>query len=72
MYLSIEQDEEVLAILIEDNGCGIPEEIQPLIFKKGFSTKNSLDHGIGLYLIKEMVEKANGTIQVESDPGRGT
>lgn len=72
IYLSIEQDEEVLAILIEDNGCGIPEEIQPFIFKKGFSTKDSLDHGIGLYLIKEMVEKANGTIQVETDPGRGT
>ncbi len=72
MYVSIEQNDELLSILIEDNGMGIHEKIQPVIFTKGFSTKGNLDRGIGLYLIKEIVENANGTIQVESYPGKGT
>lgn len=72
IYVSIEQEDELLSILIEDNGCGIPEEIKPLIFTKGFTTKESLDNGIGLYLIKEIVEKAGGAIRVESQPDQGT
>lgn len=68
IYVSIEQEDGFMSILVEDNGYGIPEEILPHIFTKGFSTKDSLDHGIGLFLIKEIVDRAGGTIQVESDP----
>jgi two-component system sensor histidine kinase DctS len=72
IYVSIEQHEELLSILIEDNGMGIPKEKETLIFQEGFSTKEGSNRGIGLFLIKEIVEKANGTIQVESYPERGT
>lgn len=72
IYVSIEQDEGILSILVEDNGMGISEDVQPHIFLKGFSTKGSPDRGIGLFLIKEIIEKANGTIQAESFPGQGT
>ncbi|WP_066305917.1 sensor histidine kinase [Bacillus sp. FJAT-29814] len=72
IYISIEQEEGLLSILVEDNGCGIRDTILPYIFTKGYTTKSSVDHGIGLFLIKEIVEKANGTIQVESDLGKGT
>ncbi|WP_423801210.1 ATP-binding protein [Neobacillus sp. SAB-20_R2A] len=72
IYVSIEHDDEILSILVEDSGSGIPENVLPHIFTKGFSTKDSLDHGIGLYLIKEIVDRAGGTIQVESDLGKGT
>lgn len=72
IFVSIEQNEELLSILIEDNGMGIPKEIQSQIFNEGFSTKHKSNRGIGLHLIKETVEKAKGTIQVESEYGKGT
>nr|WP_242649483.1 ATP-binding protein [Clostridium kluyveri] len=51
-----------------DNGDVIPENIIEKIFNRGFSTKvkqNDL-HGFGLYITKQLVEKNNGTISVES------
>jgi two-component system, CitB family, sensor histidine kinase DctS len=72
MFVSIEQNDDLLSILVEDNGMGIPIDIQQSIFNQGFSTKNHRDRGYGLFLIKEIVDKANGTIQVESHPGEGT
>jgi two-component system sensor histidine kinase DctS len=72
IYMSIEENKDFITILVEDNGVGIPEKMKPLIFKKGFSTKKSRERGYGLFLIKEIVEKAHGTIEVESYPGKGT
>jgi two-component system sensor histidine kinase DctS len=72
IYISIEQHEELLSILIEDNGIGISKKAKPFIFQEGFSTKEGSNRGIGLFLIKEIVEKANGTIQIESSPEQGT
>jgi two-component system sensor histidine kinase DctS len=72
IYVSIEQHEDLLSILIEDNGMGIPKDVEAFIFNEGFSTKDGSNRGIGLFLIREIVAKANGTIQVESNPGKGT
>jgi two-component system sensor histidine kinase DctS len=70
--VSIEQHEDILSILIEDNGTGISKEVETQVFQEGFTTKEGSNRGIGLFLIKEIVAKANGTIQVESYPKRGT
>jgi two-component system, CitB family, sensor histidine kinase DctS len=72
IYVSIEQNENLLSILIEDNGMGIRKENESLIFREGFSTKDGSNRGIGLFLIKQIVAKANGTIKVESAPKKGT
>ncbi|MBO1510766.1 ATP-binding protein [Metabacillus bambusae] len=72
IYVSIEQHEDILSILIEDNGSGISKEVETQVFQEGFTTKEGSNRGIGLFLIKEIVAKANGTIQVESYPERGT
>lgn len=72
VFISIDQNDEMCEILIEDNGIGIPEHIQEFIFDKGFTTKRSMNHGIGLYLIKQIVEKASGNIKVISKEGEGT
>ena len=70
--ISIDDDDEVLAILVSDNGIGIPVENQSRIYENGFSTKQNENRGIGLYLIREIVEKGNGTIEITSVENKGT
>lgn len=72
VMISIDQDEESLSILIEDNGVGMTEEMIDRIFEDGYSTKKNENHGIGLYLIQDIVKKLDGTIDVTSTPGEGT
>jgi len=61
---------EVL-IRISDNGTGIPEEIRDKIFEPKFTTKSS-GMGLGLAIIKNMIEGYGGTIYFESILEKGT
>lgn len=70
--ISIEQNEEICAIMIEDNGCGIANEDFPFIFDKGFTKNKQNGTGYGLFLVKQIVTKGNGDIQVDSKVGEGT
>jgi two-component system sensor histidine kinase DctS len=70
--ISIVQDESYLTIEVEDNGEGIPQEIQKQIFAKGFSTKQKGERGIGLYLVSSIVERSGGDVEVESTVNYGT
>lgn len=72
IYVSIQQTDKVLSILVEDNGPGIMKAKQPFIFQQGYSTKKKEGRGIGLYLVKQIVEKGSGEIQLESVLGQGT
>lgn len=58
-------------ISIEDNGSGIPVELQGKIFEPFFTTK-SAGHGsgLGLDIIKRIVEKHSGDISFKSEPGK--
>lgn len=60
--------EGTVHITVRDNGPGIPSATLPAIFNKGFSTKGE-QRGVGLYLVKQQIEKCHGKIQVESVPG---
>jgi len=64
------REHEDFCIEVADNGDVISENMRKKIFDKGFSTKTSKksDHGFGLYIIKQLVEKNNGSICVESSP----
>lgn len=55
-------------IEVADNGTIIPENIKRKIFDKGFSTKTkeSSDHGFGLYITKQLIEQNNGSISLDS------
>ncbi len=60
-----------MAVSIEDNGPGIPPDVMPRIFNAFFTTKPKGEGtGLGLGIVKQIVEKHGGTIQVESAPGR--
>ncbi|MGZ6970709.1 MAG: sensor histidine kinase [Thermoanaerobaculia bacterium] len=70
-------DERGVTFTIGDNGVGIDAKDLPLIFERfrqidGSSTRAYRGMGIGLALAKAFVELHGGTIQVESQPGRGT
>ena len=59
-------------IRVTDEGCGIPEEfLRRDLFSPFKSTKKS-GLGIGLYQCKQIVEAHNGTIEVESEVGKGS
>jgi len=58
-------------ITVRDNGKGISMENKNRIFEPKFTTKNS-GMGLGLGIIKNIVENYHGTITFNSDPGAGT
>ena len=72
VYISLDQDDSFLSILVEDNGIGMDSEIIGHIFTNGYTTKGSENRGIGLFLINEIVKKGKGNIEVESFPDKGT
>ncbi len=57
---------------VEDNGAGMPEEIQRRLFTSFFSTKGHRGTGLGLMVSRKLVEEHHGTIDVQSQPGKGT
>ena len=62
-----------IEFIIEDNGVGIEEDYLPSIFEMFFqATEKSEGSGLGLYIVKQAVEKLNGTIQVSSKYRMGT
>lgn len=65
--------DDVLGIEVSDNGSGIAPERQERIFEMFYrGTERSQGSGLGLYIVKETIEKLNGTIRVESVEGDGT
>jgi PAS domain S-box-containing protein len=60
-------------IRVSDNGCGIPEQQLPQIWLPFFTTKPvGKGTGQGLSIVHSIVTRHRGTIQVASEPGRGT
>ena len=71
--ISVSATEEGVLILVEDNGIGIPETMQNKIFNMFFrASEQSSGSGLGLYIVKETVDKLGGTISVTSQVGKGS
>jgi two-component system NtrC family sensor kinase len=60
-----------LELRVQDDGPGIPREIEGRLFEPFQSTKESGGVGLGLAVVQQIVERHHGRVQVESDPGRG-
>ena len=71
MYISIKREGDFQVVRIVDSGCGIPEENIAKIFNPFFTTKKQGEGtGLGLDIVRKIVEKHHGTISVQSNPGR--
>lgn len=69
--LSLSVHDQKVLIRIEDNGVGIPDELKGKLFTPNFTTKSS-GMGLGLSIVKRVVETADGEIWFESEPEKGT
>ena len=71
IMVSIHEEEKNVCVIISDNGAGISEENIEKVFEPKFTTKSS-GMGLGLAMVKNIVETYNGSINFTSKPGRGT
>jgi len=58
-------------LIFQDNGTGIPDEMQTRIFSPNFTTKTA-GMGLGLAMVKNIIDSSSGRIRFESKPGEGT
>ena len=75
--ISIDEKEDDIQFSIEDTGIGIPPQDIPKVFQEFFRADNALDQkikgsGLGLSLVKKIVEAHKGKIWFNSELGKGT
>ena len=66
-----ESHRDTVTLCVEDNGCGIPLDIQEKIFTPFFTTKRT-GTGLGLHTVNRIVQAHYGSIRVQSQEGVGT
>ncbi len=75
--VTIHFDKTQLITKITDQGAGIPQEEIPHLFNKYFRATHHQSRmiegsGLGLSIVKELIDPMNGTVDVQSDPGQGS
>ncbi|MGN1350840.1 MAG: ATP-binding protein [Anaerovoracaceae bacterium] len=73
--LSQTSDEEEVTVSVADTGCGMDEKTQQKIFDKFFQgdpSHSTEGNGLGLALVKRILQLSDGSIEVESKAGQGT
>ena len=73
VQLVISSNPEMIIFKVIDNGNGMPAELQQKIFEPFFTTKpQGQGTGLGLHVINNLVQRANGQLDLESVVGQGT
>ena len=77
VIIKTDLDDNFWYLIISDTGIGIPKEEQKHIFKEFYRARNakkfeSVGTGLGMSIIKRMVEQENGEIFLESEVGKGS
>ena len=66
------ETDNVIRFEISDNGLGMDEAVVRKLFTSFFSTKGHRGTGLGLMVTRKLIEEHNGSIEVNSQPGKGT
>ena len=75
IYLETQGQNQTLRLKVQDQGIGIPEEEQTLMFERFFRAKNATNiqgTGLGLNIVKKYLDLMGGNINFESKEGQGT
>lgn len=75
IHVSLQEDAKAVTVTIEDEGEGMSEEVQKHIFEKfyqGDPSHKADGNGLGLALVKRIVELCKGSVQVKSATGQGS
>lgn len=73
IYLSVVSNEDNICIIVADNGIGIAHHLQSKIFDMFYRATNlSAGSGLGLYIVREIINKLKGSIKIESEEFVGT
>lgn len=59
-------------LTVADHGHGIPEHLMEKVFEPDFTSKPSTGTGLGLFIVKHICEQKKGSVELSSQPGRGT
>ena len=71
--MGITTDEKSAKISIQDNGVGIPKKHLNKVYKMFYrATDDNAGSGLGLYIVKETVDKLSGNIEIKSKEKQGT
>ena len=77
VWMSVGDEQDSISIKIRDEGVGIDKEELPHLFSKyskisSLPTDGETSNGLGLSIVKRIVEEINGRITCESEPGKGS
>ncbi|WEK37574.1 MAG: tetratricopeptide repeat-containing sensor histidine kinase [Candidatus Pseudobacter hemicellulosilyticus] len=77
VWVSVNDEQDAISIKVRDEGVGIEKEEMPFLFSKyskisSQPTDGESSTGLGLSIVKRIVEEINGKISCESEPGKGS
>ncbi|MBT2671261.1 GHKL domain-containing protein [Streptomyces sp. ISL-14] len=75
--ISVKSENGMVLLIIKDEGYGIPKEDLSYIFDRFYRVDKSRSRdtggsGLGLSIVKELIEAHDGTIEIKSEQGKGT
>jgi two-component system, OmpR family, sensor kinase len=73
--VNITQENDVIAVTIKDRGVGVPEQERQLVFERGYRGSNTAGvpgSGVGLYVVKTLIDLHEGSVAVHGREGGGS
>jgi len=72
VVFQVHENENDIIFEVDDNGIGMDKETQEKLFTLFFSSKGHRGTGLGLFVANQIIEQHGGSIEVDSEPGKGS